>query len=813
MRRKIPIATTVLIWLYRVLLFFFTPLIVAYLILRILKDPSYGRGLLERFGFLGGAVQPSFWTGIWIHAVSVGEVRASEPLVEWLQCNEPHLPVFLTCGTVTGKQLAKQIYGDRLAGIWYAPLDYAWVVRRFLRQLQPRAAVILETEIWPNLYYEVKRWGLGLVIANGRISPKSFENYYKARWFFRRILELADAILAESEASWLRYKALGVPEGKLELTGNLKFDFRLPDRPVPQPILDFLAVAKPEKVVVAASTMPPAEDGDVDEDALVLEAFKRLAETYPRLLMIHVPRKPERFSVVAEQLEDLKINYVRRSQLQGGRVVNLPAVLLVDTMGELPLLFPLADVVFVGGTLARRGGHNVLEPALAERPIVVGPHLENFPDIEKLFQQRAAFIQVSDPEELAPILEELLSDTEKRRELGLRARQAAESLRGVSKRAGSRVMESYGMALPLQRRWRVMEVLLDGLGLIWQTGLKVHRKISSPRLRRLNAPVVSVGGLAMGGVGKTPLVLYLAGQLQTAKFEVCVLSRGYRKRRQLKEVILGKGEHGMAADVGDEPAMLSRRLKVLLGVGKNRWEVGKLIEQKFPVDVFLLDDGFQHWGLFRDLDIVVIDGRDPLAGGLFPRGQLRESLSALVRANVVIINKPPSIAVVHGLRALIQRAFPDVQVFGMEPVPDCFIDLGGQKSELGELAKHRIFAFCGIGDPISYRQTLTRLGLQVVGIKHFFDHYRYSASDVQQLARQARQQGATALVTTEKDLANLPRGAEAYLDGLCLYALRIKVRISDEEKLVEVISKIVEQNIRLQNHTKKLAGAPDELEV
>ncbi len=308
-------------------------------------------------------------------------------LLRRLRAELPSAPLFVSTTTLAGRALADQKLAGLADGVFYAPIDFCFAVRRVLRTLRPAVVVVAETEIWPNLYREAKRAGCGLAVVNGRISDRAEPKYLRFKWFFGAVLRWPDRILAQSEGNRQRYLALGAPPERVSDGGNLKYDFRPSQAGIPECLREFVARTAPLEIWIAASTMPPAEAGDVDEDDAVIEAFRALCLNHPRLLLILAPRKPERFDAAAARLEAAGISYVRRSLLDDEPPpVALPGVLLLDSMGELSSLFALDSVVFMGGSLARRGGHNVLEAAFYSRAVVVGPHMENFAEIAAEFQ-------------------------------------------------------------------------------------------------------------------------------------------------------------------------------------------------------------------------------------------------------------------------------------------------------------------------------------------------------------------------------------------------------------------------------------------
>jgi len=350
----------ILYWAIRVAAF---PLLVFYFVYRSARDAAYLRRFTERLGSGPGSFQATPPGSIWLHAVSVGEVISAAGLIAQLRERSPSVPLYVSVGTVAGRGVAREKLGPIVDGIFYAPIDYAFAVRRVLRRIRPSAVVILETEIWPVLYREAKRAGCALLIVNGRISDRAFPSYRRWRFFFRHVLERPDSIMAQSEQDRKRYVELGAPEARVRALGNLKYDAAPIRGEVPRLIRNVLDELHPSAVWIAASTMPAAEPGDPDEDDVVLRAFEELAPSHPGLLLILAPRRPERFDTAEEKLRAAGLRYARRSRSKLKSDLALPCVVLLDSIGELAGLFPVADVVFMGGTLARRGGHNLLEPA------------------------------------------------------------------------------------------------------------------------------------------------------------------------------------------------------------------------------------------------------------------------------------------------------------------------------------------------------------------------------------------------------------------------------------------------------------------
>lgn len=766
--------------LYRALQVVGSPLIVLYLAWRVVRDRRYWRGLPERLGFLPQHLCQPAPGAIWVHAVSVGEVLTAAELLRRLRTEQPLAPLFVSTATLAGRAAAEQKLAGLVDGIFFAPIDYCFAVRRVLRALRPKLLVIMETEIWPNLWRETKRTGCGLLVVNGRISDHAWPRYRARRWFFRRVLGVADAILAQSQVSRDRYLELGAPAERVRIGGNLKYDFDPQQAKAPAAVEEFLARLRPAEVWIAASTMPPVGAGDVDEDELVIEAFRELAARRPRLLLVLAPRRPERFQTAAQALARAGAEFVRRSALGPEVELRLPGVLLLDSIGELAGLFRLAGVVFMGGTLARRGGHNILEPAFFARAIVIGPHMENFPDIAAKFRAAGAVLECT---KLAPAVEKLLSDAELRARLGRRAQELAASEQGATARALEEVGALYGKSLPRYRPAARRTLWL--LSRLWLLGAWLQRRYWTARRKRLATPVVSVGGLTVGGVGKSPLVLWLAERLKAAGYRPAVLTRGYRRRSAERCTILEAGAEANVAVTGDEAQAFLPVAPV--GIGADRYAAGRMVEERFHPDVFLLDDGCQHWRLARALDIVVLDALDPFGGGApVPLGRLREPVAALGRADVILIARSPGDS---ALEAEIRRYNPAAPVFRARVVPQTWVDAAsGECWGARALRFTRVAAFCGLGNPASFWQTLAELGCRPVFRAAFPDHHAYRLTELRKLAARAQQEGAEALVMTEKDLRNLPEGWPQAVGPLRVCWLKIAIEVEGEAALLDMVT-------------------------
>jgi 3-deoxy-D-manno-octulosonic-acid transferase len=786
--RRTIIVRRIIFFLYQLVQIVVSPVLALYLLYRGLRDPRYFPHLPERFGFLPRTVPSTGGGGIWLHAVSVGEVLSSAGLIRRLRARRPHVSIYVSTTTLAGRATATERLRGLADAVFYAPLDYRSMVRRVLRRLRPAALVVLETEIWPNLYREARRAGAALLVVNGRISDRALPRYEKWRWFFRHVLALPATILAQSERDRERYIAAGAPAGSVAVAGNLKYGFE-PAAAVAPEIAAFLDALWPEAVWIAASTMPPAEAGDPDEDDVVIGAFQELAAKHSRLLLILAPRRPDRFETAAEKLGRAGVRFVRRSRLgEGGAKLVLPGVLLLDTIGELAALFPYATAVFMGGTLARRGGHNILEPAYFGKPVALGPHMENFAAIGAEFTAAGAVVPVEESGGLAAAIHDLLQDRQRATEIGERARALARAKKGGVDQMVQAVLREAALAIPDPRRTLPARLVLTPLSWIWSALHRASLSRGFRRSRALSTRVVSVGGLSMGGVGKSPMVAHLAARFLERGVAPAILTRGYRRESRQEIVVVPRNGSASVAVTGDEAQIFVRQGVAHAGIGADRFAAGRRLERECRPDVFLLDDGFQHVRLERSHDIVLLDALDPLAGGMFPLGRRREPLEGLARATAVVITRTDPGQDVAGIEALVRRYNPRAPIFRSRLIPREWVDLEtGAPAEANLAGATRVAAFCGLGAPHSFWRTLRELGFELAYSRAFPDHHRYRPFELRRIARRASEAGAEAIVTTEKDTINLGEGAAALFKPLRLYWLRVAVEIDDEEGLLETL--------------------------
>ncbi|MFM8333529.1 MAG: lipid IV(A) 3-deoxy-D-manno-octulosonic acid transferase [Candidatus Methylumidiphilus sp.] len=409
--------------LYTLLFYAATPLVLARLFWRGRREPAYRLRWRERLGRYS-ATPPSENT-LWFHAVSVGEAEAAFPLIRALARRFPDHPILVTTTTPTGSARVRAVLGDSVSHV-YLPYDLPDAVARFLAHFRPRLAVVLETEIWPNLCRACGARGIPLAIVNARLSERSAKGYAKLGGFTRDTLGNVRLIAAQTEADAGRFRAVGARGESVVVTGNIKFDMELPAGYLNQAAELRRSLFADRPVWVAAST----HDG---EEAQVLQAFAALRQRRPSLLLVLAPRHPPRFDGVAALCRAAGFA-VRRRSLGESATEAGAEVFLLDTLGELRLFYAASDLAFVGGSLVPVGGHNVLEPALAGVPVLFGPHMLNFAEAGRRLREAGGALQVADGAELARRVGELLDDPARRGQMGERGKAFVDAGRGALRR-------------------------------------------------------------------------------------------------------------------------------------------------------------------------------------------------------------------------------------------------------------------------------------------------------------------------------------------------------------------------------------------
>jgi len=425
-------------YLYSLLFYLLLPAVLARLIWRGLKAPDYLNFWRQRVGY--GPVLSGDADVIWIHAVSAGETIAAVPLIRRLQSRYPDRRFVVSNMTPTGAERTRTLLGNSVIQC-YAPYDLPGMVKRFLRRVKPSLLLIIDTELWPNIIHYCNNMGVKTILVNGRLSADSARGYGRIGRLTRSMLNEMTLIASQTRQQGDRFLDLGLPAQKLGVTGSIKFDLSVPDNLAGRCEFLRLKLGGDRLIFVAASTHQ-------GEDEIILESFQQLRKKYRQLLLVIVPRHPERFDVVVNQAASCGFKTVRHTE-----EVNCDAetdVVIVDVMGELIYFYAVADFAFVGGSLVPVGGHNMMEAAAFELPIVMGPHVQNVDDIAGLFVEAGGMIIVKDTESLVQAIERLCADENYRHKMGTAAATVMRENRGSLDRVMQLIEDNYNQPTVVQ---------------------------------------------------------------------------------------------------------------------------------------------------------------------------------------------------------------------------------------------------------------------------------------------------------------------------------------------------------------------------
>ena len=418
-------------FIYNILLFSISFLALPFILFAMLSTKKYRSGLSQKVGFVPASIlsKLSGERPVWIHAVSVGEVMTTIPLIRKLKKKYPDQKIVLSTVTVTGNYTAT-LNAKEADAVIYFPFDYPFIVKRVIRTINPKLFITLETELWPNFLRALKRNHIPSVVISGRISKNSYPRYRWTRFFFSKVLENIDAFYMQTDVDARRIIDIGAPRDRVVTVGNLKFDQSLPivTEEEKAEFYKMLYVNEGQKIFIAGSTHRGEED-------IILDIFQTLKKSHPDLILILAPRHPERFNEVAQLITRYGLRDIKRTALTRQAQTNPYDVILLDTIGELSKLYSIGTIIFVGGSLVPIGGHNVLEPAVHKKAVLFGPHMDNFLEISSHLMNNGGGLQVHTREELLTHAQKLLSDDTLRTDLGEKAFEIISPNQGAIEKA------------------------------------------------------------------------------------------------------------------------------------------------------------------------------------------------------------------------------------------------------------------------------------------------------------------------------------------------------------------------------------------
>lgn len=764
--------------------------------IRSIREKGFVERIKQSLGFFPeGALDPVAKKNcIWVHAASVGEIVATSPLIKEFRKEFPKSPILVSVVTTSGYEMANRIIKDA-DSIIYFPLDLPFVAASVLRRIHPRIFLNVETELWPNFFMTARQMHIPVMMVNGRISEKSVRRY---KYMFSILTDMIGtvkffAMQSPIDADYI--KQLGAPENLVTVTGNTKFDQTYTDVTPEEreKILTDMGLKDAEGILLAGSTHR-------SEEEYVLQAFKAIRETHKNAKLVIAPRELLRTREVIGICKHAGFKVGTRTELQK-RPPEGEDIIILDTIGELGQVYSIGDVIYVGGSLVTHGGHNILEPAAHGKAIIVGHHMENFKDTHALFKNRNACITVNNAEELAEQAKKLFDDPAHRKQLEEETLKIVLENRGASRKSAillRKVLTSYE-AKENARHPRTTQKIenlrtyfiylihskeSDGffmtllMGIFYIFSLVYEQLVNMKLLcyktgilgkEKLNCYVISLGNITVGGTGKTPTAQRLARDIRDMGYKVVILNRGYRSKWHGEVGIVSDGEnlHMDAAEAGDEAYMLAKHLpNVPVLIGAERAVTGKYAIEHFGAEVAILDDGYQHWQLIRDMDILLVDAVNVFGNGhLLPRGTLRESMSHISRADVCLITKVDQAEAGAGeyIRDTVHKYNADAKIVESIHQPRCFIplaewfiDLASEGVSVESISGKQIMAVSAIGNPASFEQTLRDLGAEIMESIRYPDHHEYTVKEMRDVLQQADALGAESIVITEKDAVKIP---------------------------------------------------------
>ena len=813
-------------FLYNLAAILIVTIIIPIFVLRATRERGFIERIKQSFGFYPQETidKVAGKNAIWVHAASVGEIVATSPLVREFRKVFPDSPILVSVVTTGGYEMAHRIIKDADA-IIYFPLDLPFLASRVVGRIRPRVFLPVETELWPNFLKKAKQLDVPVMMVNGRISDRSVKQYKYLFGMLREMIGTVKCFAMQSSIDADYIMRLGAPRELVTVTGNTKFDQAYTSVSAEEraALIEELGLSGASRIMIAGSTHR-------GEEELVLAAFKAVREKDPGVRLIIAPREVLRTLEVEHLCRKAGFTVTTRKELQKGDAARGEDIVILDTVGELGRVYGLGDVIYIGGSLIPHGGHNILEPAAHGKAIIVGNQMFNFKDIHALFRNRNAVVTVTNGEELtretlrlfgdaaerarleaetlaiinenkgaseksARILVEMLETYESRRSIRAQERIVGHRVRATQKVAN---FQTYFIDLVHDKEVRgISRRLIMGVFYVFSLIYEqlVNLKLTMYRWgwakkERLDCYVISLGNVTVGGTGKTPTAQHLAREISDMGYRVAILNRGYRAK--------WRGEVGIVSDgrtlkmdaetAGDEAFMLAKHLpNVPVLIGAQRAVTGRYAIEHFGAEVAILDDGYQHWQLERDMDILLVDAVNVFGNGyLLPRGTLREPLSHIDRADVCLMTKVDQAA--PGAIAHIWETFRSYNQDGLvlesihQPrqfvrLSDWYEDIAAGGVPVTEMEGKKVLAVSAIGNPASFEQTLADLGIEMVESMRYPDHHDYGERDMAEVLYRAETLGVEAIVITEKDAVKVPGDVVRAKWRIPMYVISVQVTL------------------------------------
>ena len=826
-------------FLYNIAAIIVVMLIIPVFLVRAIRERGFIERIRQSLGFFpeDALEKVAKKNCIWVHAASVGEIVAASPLIKEFRNEFPKSPILVSVVTTSGYEMANRIIKDA-DSIIYFPLDLPFLAARVVRRVTPRVFMPVETELWPNFLRECRRMRIPVMMINGRISDKSVKRYRYLYSLKDEMIGTIQKFAMQSPIDAEYIIRLGADPNLVIVTGNTKYDQTYTDVGAEEKtqLLKEMGLTQNDGIFLAGSTHRGEED-------YVLHAFRGIREKLPNAKLVIAPRELLRTREVLMICRRAGFSVARRTELlehpsEGHDIV------VLDTIGELGKVYSIGDVIYVGGSLIAHGGHNILEPAAHGKAIIVGYNMVNFKEIHSLFTKRNAVVTVQNQDELQEAAVRLFADAEERERMERETLAIINENKGAARRSAvllhellnrveqvrlaSGQIKSTDKVENFQTFFYQIIHSDDVHGILVQLFLAVlytfsliygglvnlrlaGYKIGIFRRKKLDCYVISLGNITVGGTGKTPTAQRLAKEIQDLGYRVVILNRGYRAKWKGDVGVVSDGQtlHMNATDAGDEAFMLAKHLPgVPVLIGPERYQTGSYAIEHFGAEVAILDDGYQHWMLERDMEILLIDAVNVFGNGyILPRGTLRESISHIDRADVCLLTKvdqatEESREYIH---RIIQEENGHALVVESVHQPKGFVrfeewagNIASPGVDVAEMRGKRVMAVSAIGNPASFEQTLSNIGAVVIESLRFPDHHDYTVQEMLDVAAQALLLDAEAIVITEKDAVKVP--AELLRERadfkIPIYVVSVEVMFRDgEEEFIRLMKESLKEKL------------------
>lgn len=836
-------------FLYNILiLIVFVLFVLLYYTYRLFTEKGFGRRFRQSLGNIDEKEieKVKGKDCIWIHGASVGEIVATSPLVKQIRKEMPERPILVSAFTVGGYNMAKQIIPEADA-IIYFPLDLPFVAESLVKRIHPGVFMPVETELWPNFLRAIRERHIPVMMVNGRISEKSVKSYRYLYGIWDDMLNTVTRFCMQSSIDAEYITHLGADRDKIFVTGNTKFDQTYAEVTAEDlgKYREELGIGDAYPVIVAGSTHP-------GEEKVLFQAFQSVRKEYPDARLVIAPRKTTRADEIAKLASSYGYETGFRSIMkeESSYRKSYP-VLLIDTIGELGRIYAIGDVVFVGGSFSNTGGHNVLEPAAHAKPILVGPSMQNFKDSYALLSKVKACKMVNNTTELTHEFLDIMKNDERRKAMGEASMQVIRENRGADVRSimylkdlldltavpakeypvypintrnltdeggarlrhGDAVIQyilqlAYGPDTPFFG-WLLL-ALLRGMSYLYEFGVSCKLAMYNSGImhkEKLPCCVISIGNITVGGTGKTPTAQKMAGIVKAMGYRVVILNRGYRSHWGKEIGVVSNGEKIFmtAYEAGDEAYLMAKTLPgIPVIIGKNRAVTGRYAVEKMNAEVIIMDDGYQHWQLERDLDVVLVDTLNMFGNGcVLPRGTLREPLENLSRGNIFLLTKTDQSSKLSRIQlrntiAKYNAGAPVVESIhhpkNFVEIADWYKGISNNYRDLEELRGKNVMVFSAIGNPSSFEQTLSSIGLNILEAVRYPDHHDYGMLEMQYINERASSLNAVAMVATAKDAVKIPTEFIYSDREIPLYILNMDICITEGmDKFREYIDNAIQK--------------------